>query len=442
MWMPLVRRRKAMPAVSASWVQPPFWAPSEEIAPAYSLPMRGAEQAPVPYEAYARHIALASGPIAAAMFVRQLVFAEARFGFVRFEQGRRQDLFTTAALDVLERPWPGATTADLLVRMEQHVTLAGNAYVARVGDRLVVLRPDRVRLVIGSRSGRGDQALDAEVVAVAYDEGDGRGPTLLLPDDVAHYAPLPDPVARWRGMSWITPVLREVQADQAATRHKLGFFQRGATPGIVVTYDATIGREEFEAFVETFRERFEGSGNAYRTLHLGGGADVKPLTMDFSQLDFARLVGRAETRIAAAAGVHPVILGFSEGLQGSSLNAGNYLQVRRRFVDGTMRPLWRQAAAALERVVDTPDGAHLWYDDRDIGFLRQDVVEEARIRQMDAQTIVQLVREGFDPGSAIDAVINNDMRRLRHTGLLSVQLQPQSGNGVRDGNREPVGRPS
>jgi hypothetical protein len=157
---------------------------------------------------------------------------------------------------------------------------------------------------------------------------------------------------------------------------------------------------------------------------VAGGADPKPLSFDFSQLDFARLAGRAETRIAAAAGVHPVIVGFSEGLQGSSLNAGNYAQVRRRFVDGTLRPLWRAAAEALGRLVDVPAGARLWYDDRDIAFLRQDVAEEARIRQTQAQTIVTLIRDGFEPESAVEAVITGDLRRLRHTGLISAQLRP------------------
>jgi phage portal protein BeeE len=57
--------------------------------------------------------------------------------------------------------------------------------------------------------------------------------------------------------------------------------------------------------------------------------------------------GAGETRIAAAAGVPPVIVGLSEGLQAATYS--NYSQARRRFADGTMRPLWRNAAVARER---------------------------------------------------------------------------------------------
>ena len=63
------------------------------------------------------------------------------------------------------------------------------------------------------------------------------------------------------------------------------------------------------------------------------------------------------TRLAAAAGIPPVVVGFSEGMQGSSLNAGNYSAARRRMADGTMRPLWRNAARSLATLLNVPDRA-------------------------------------------------------------------------------------
>lgn len=413
---------------AGTFVQPPFWSQAESLTTFLRGDGRTFEAGTATdYESIAQQVLMASAPVAACTIVRLSVFSEARFAFVRYENGRRQEPFTTDALALLERPWPGGSTSDLLARMELDLTLAGNAYVARVEQRgepphLRVLRPDKVRILVASR--RSDLELEARVVGYAYMPTGADSVVVLDPDQVAHYRPYPDPVAQWRGMSWLTPVLREVEADQAATRHKLSFFKRGATPGAVITYDPQVSKEEFEAAVQAFREQYEGADKAYRVLHVTQGIDVTPLSFDFSQLDFARLVGRAETRIAAAAGVHPVIVGFSEGLQGSSLNAGNYAQVRRRFIDGTLRPLWRSAAEALEVLVDVPEGARLWFDDRDIAFLREDVAEQARIRQTQATTISVLIRDGFEPASAVDAVVSGDLRRLRHTGLVSVQLQP------------------
>lgn len=132
------------------------------------------------------------------------------------------------------------------------------------------------------------------------------------------------------------------------------------------------------------------------------------------------------TRIAAAAGTHPVIVGLSEGLAGSSLNAGNFKQARRAFADKTMRPLWRIAAASLAKFTSPPPRTRLWYDDRDIPFLRDDQADVAEIQSRQAAAIRQLVDAGYDPDAVIDAVQADDfaLLRRRHSGLFSVQLQP------------------
>jgi hypothetical protein len=148
---------------------------------------------------------------------------------------------------------------------------------------------------------------------------------------------------------------------------------------------------------------------------------------DFKQIDFKQVRGHGETRIAAAAGVPPVIVGLSEGLEAATYS--NYGQARRRFADGTMRPLWGLMADSLAPIVNIPVGRsgepdnRLWYDDRDIPFLQEDVADEADIQETQARTIRTLVDGGFTPESAVSAVVNGDMTMLSHTGLYSVQLQ-------------------
>jgi hypothetical protein len=89
-----------------------------------------------------------------------------------------------------------------------------------------------------------------------------------------------------------------------------------------------------------------------------------------------------------------------------------------------MRPLWRNASGSLASIIDVPDDAELWYDDRDIAFLREDKRDAAEIFQTQASTVANLVREGFTSASAKAAVAAQDVSLLDHTGYLSVQLQP------------------
>jgi hypothetical protein len=269
--------------------------------------------------------------------------------------------------------------------------------------------------------------LDSELLGYIYHPGgrhSGSDPIWLdvKAYRVAHFAPVPDPEAPYRGMSWLGPVLREISADSAATSHKLAFFENGATVNLAVVLDSEVSKEMFEWLEEKFRKGHEGVARAYKTLFMGGGADVKTVGADFRQMDFKSTQGAGETRIAAAAGVPPVIVGLSEGLQAATYS--NYGQARRRFADGTMRPLWRNVAGSLSTLVDVPADARLWYDDRDIPFLQEDQKDQADIQQTHAATIRALVEAGFVPDDVVQAVLSGDLSRLEHTGLFSVQLQP------------------
>jgi hypothetical protein len=162
------------------------------------------------------------------------------------------------------------------------------------------------------------------------------------------------------------------------------------------------------------------------------------------QIDFKVTQGAGETRIAAAAGVPPVIVGLSEGLQGSSLNAGNFASAKRRFGDMTMRPAVARGGGFARAAGHRPCGAELWYDDRDIPALQEDMKDAAEVQQLQAITIRELINAGYEPKSVVDAVNSQDWSRLTHTGLVSVQLQapgstPAPGTAA-DGTDSAAGR--
>jgi hypothetical protein len=395
------------------------------------------------FEGYVEGAYKRDGIVFACILTRQLVFSQARFQWTQFVNGQPGPLFGSPDLAILEQPWANATTADLLARMEVDLSLAGNFYATTADDngnlgrnatgpgrRISHLRPDWITIVIGSRSGD-PRAADAHAVGYLYEPpATGRGvrsePVLLMPDEVCHYRSVTvDPSASWRGMSWLTPVLREVSADRAATTHKLKFFENGASLGTVVSLDKDVGVDAFKEFVSLFKESHRGTDNAYETLFLGGGADVTVVGTDLKQLDFKATQGATETRIAAASGVGAIVAQFSEGMQGSSLNAGNYGAARRRAADILFRSLWDTAAGSLRTLVTPPNAAAvLWPDLRGVSFLQEDESDAADIQAKQAVTIRQLVDAGYDPKSVVAAVGASDWTLLKHTGLFSVQLQP------------------
>lgn len=422
-----------LPRLLKVFTQPPYWsneAFEDLLAPYWSGAGPNQEAIEQNFEGYVHGAMKANGVVFAAIVARMFAFSQARFAWRRYLEGRPSDLFGTPELGLVENPWPGGTTGALLARMEQNASLSGNFYGAVVGPeasrRIRVLRPDFVSILTGSPS---DDPYDVEAEVLGYiykppnTSGKTRDEVVLSPSRVIHYAPIPDPEAQWRGMSWITPVLTEISADKAATRHKLKFFENGAIPGLVLSYDSKLSPAQFKEAVAKFTETHEGLDKAYKTLHVGGGADPKTVGANLQQMDFKVTQGAGENRIAIASRVPAVILGISEGLAGSSLNAGNYGSSRRSFADMTIAPLWTIAASSLQRVLSTPQGAHLWPDTREVPFLREDAKQAAEIQQFEAATIRSLVDGGFTHASVLAALNAGDWNLLQHSGLYSVQLQ-------------------
>lgn len=391
-------------------------------------PGQAAEKAPSDLPGYA--MLFATNPVVwSCMVARQSVFSATRFQWQRINQGRPSEMFGTADLRLLEEPWMGGTTQDLLARVIQDADLAGNSYWTVDGPELVRMRPDWVQIVLERREVHGG-TLGWKRYGYLYQEP-GEDPVFLWPDEVAHFAPTPDPLATYRGMSWLTPVIRESANDNLMSRHKKTFFENAATPNLVVSLSREVTPEAFAKFKAKMDASHRGVENAYKTLYLGGGADVTVVGKDFQQLDFSSVQGAGETRIAAAAGVPPIIVGLSEGLKAATYS--NYGQARRRFADGTIHPLWQNVAGSFARLVAPPGGGsgtvRLWYDARDVPFLREDRKDAAEIQGIQARTIRTLVDAGYLPDTVIAAVEAEDPTLLRHSGLFSVQLQEPGGNG-------------
>src|SRR5690606_11642187 len=98
-----------------------------------------------------------------------------------------------------------------------------------------------------------------------------------------------------------------------------------------------------------------------------------------------------ETRISSLSRVPASLLGISEGLAGSSLNAGNFDSARRVFADTWVSPTLQDYAASLASLVDVPDDAELWPDTSDMPILRDDGKAAAEILQLKQASIVALV---------------------------------------------------
>lgn len=351
------------------------------------------------------------------------LFKQARFAFKRFGAGPKPmaaDLFTSDALRPLDNPAP------LLAWLEVDVATAGNAYVVRDGPKLRRLNPWWCTIVSASNlePDHPDVAWDADPVGLIYAPPTYPGLREVFPwDEVAHYAPIEDPDARWRGMSYLRPVLSEVSNTNAYNRYIAKYWENNATPNMAVVFPPETTKETVEAFRDVFLAKHRGVGTSFRTAFLGGGADLKMIGTNLNDLAASDITGDQFAKICAAAGVPPIVVTIVPGLESASTYA-NYATAMRSFADFTVRPLWLEAVSALGKLVPAPSGTELWYDVSGVSAMQADALDDAEVMSRQAQTMRTLVDGGFDPQSVTSAVTTGDLAKLVHTNLVSVQLIP------------------
>jgi hypothetical protein len=372
----------------------------------------------------------ASPPAFAAQMVRAMVLSQARFRFrpLPSKTSSNRKLFGTGDLAPLEKPWPNGTTGELIAAMEWHAGIAGTSIALRRGTGIKVLRPDFVAAVYGSHLEPEDplHAIDGELLGYVYQQGGlgGHGkPQLLSVADVAAWSPIPDPLNPGQGMSWLTPAIREIQVDDAATDFKARFFVNGATPNLVIKGIPAVTKEQFNDIVTMLEGAHGGAVNAFKTLYLTGQADATVVGSNLKDLDLKQLQGASEARISMLSRVPATVLGAVLGLEGSSLNAGNFGQARRLFADTWVFPQLQDLAGSLASIINVPGGSELWTDTTDMPLLREDAKDAAEIDQVKATAIKTLIDAGCTPEAVIATVAPEWTGSLTHTGLVSVQLQ-------------------
>jgi hypothetical protein len=213
------------------------------------------------------------------------------------------------------------------------------------------------------------------------------------------------------------------------SEHQSKFFEHAATPNLVFVMEPGKTPEQVKEFADLVNAKHAGAGNHYKNMFLGGGTDVKVVGSDLSSLALKDVSGGFETRIAARSRVPAVVLGIREGMGGSALNSGNYAQTRRLWADGWFSPTAQNLCAALEAIMQPAADAELWYDPSEVLFLQEDQKDSAEIMSTNMQAARAGTEAGYKPETVIEAIASGDIKKLVHTGVFSVQLQPPGADG-------------
>jgi Phage portal protein len=366
---------------------------------------------------FAQQANSSSAIVFAAILTRIALFSEA---VMKYQALDDKHLFGNTSLGKIEHPFgPESVTGDLLARAEQDVSLAGNSYTwdPPGEDRLVRLRPDWTTIVSEvvyvDGGDPGHPGWYRRPVGYWHEPPKGvldRGRGFLVPaEECVHWAPTPDPAADFRGMSWLTPVMRDVQGDDGLTQYKIKYLSNSASPNLLIRYAQKLQPGTVDSVRERMHARYGGVDNAFKTLILDQGADVTVIGNSLAQMDFSGVSAVGVERILAAASVPGVLVGL-EPLRGAGRGFQESMQ---KFANLWGRPHWRSFCGAFSQIMDVPAGNRLWYDTSDIAALADGELERGQAALVKAQALLALQQAGYEQMSAVAAVDSMDLTQLK-----------------------------
>jgi HK97 family phage portal protein len=218
--------------------------------------------------------------------------------------------------------------------------LAGNSFWQKVRSRggLVVelwpiYHPHRMTPSV-AKNGR--------LIGWEYQEEGLNGERYLIPkEDIVQYKYF-HPLNPYMGLAPIAAATRAVYRDNQATDFISAFFQNAAVPQGLLKIKHRVQKDEAERVRALWRERYSGKRGWYEVAVLDADTEYQQLGLSQSEMGMPDLTNLNESRICAAFGVPPQLVGALVGLNNSTYS--NYETGRRVFWEDTLSPLYTRLA--------------------------------------------------------------------------------------------------
>jgi HK97 family phage portal protein len=301
-----------------------------------------------------------------------------------------------------QRPNRFQSWSEFQALAEVYLNLSGNCFIVveRKNGQAVgmyQLRPDRVFII--------PQADKKQLIGFWYvPEGlSWLSGVPYLPQDVMHIK-LPNPYDPLDGLGYgispLSPAARSGDVDNKLTTFLQLFFQHGAMPPGVLSYDTPMQEEDVSAAKRRWMEIYGGYENWTDIAVLDQGGKYERIGMNFQEMDVSKLDARNESRIAAPFGVPLTLIEARPEIVQSTYN--NKQSDRVMFWQDTMIPELKWFETEYQYYLQGAPGEFVMFDTSKVPALSMTQTEQVAAFQKGFETGAVLADElrsklGLDP---------------------------------------------
>jgi HK97 family phage portal protein len=250
-------------------------------------------------------------------------------------------------VQLLNRPSPGSTSADLLSQVVVHLNVHGEAFVGKFrSDGEIVqlglldptrmdveLRGQRVVYTISAPTGRSEHGVD-DVLHIKGMSADGL-----------------------RGMSPVTQCRTALGLSSSLQQSAKTFTERGSRPSGILTVPSAAGLDQVQQAADAFNVTHGGVQNMHAVAVLGGDVSFTPIAFS---ADDSQFLQQRELSAREVARIFRVPAWAIDAPTGDSLTYSNVQQQNRAFLDHSLRPWLVRIERAISNDVDLcPGGTYV-----------------------------------------------------------------------------------
>lgn len=282
-------------------------------------------------------------------------------------------------LDLLERPNAHQTGRHLRQALALSYNVSGNAYAQIVRNKL---RGPLELWYIPHFLVRPRWQADGSTWIDYYEVfAQGRWVRVEL-EDMVHIKFSVDPENNRMGLSPLMAAMREVVSDNEGSTYSAGILMNGGAPGVILSPDGDVQilKDDRERLKEDWERRFT-RGRQGQAFVSGSALKVQFPGFTPEQMALDSLRTFPETRIGAAIGIDPMVVGLKSGLEHSTYS--NKAEALRGAWENNILPTLQSMGDALGQALlpeyeQDADGWHIGWDVSRVKALQENDADRSK----------------------------------------------------------------
>ena len=278
------------------------------------------------------------------------------------------------AVQLLDSPSPGSTSADLISQVMVHLNIHGEAFIGKYrSDRSIIqlglLHPERVAVEL-----RGQR--------IVYTLSNNGRQTEHGPEDVLHIKGMSSDGLR--GLSPVAQCRLALSLSSNLQEHARQYFAQGSRPSGILTAPNAANTDALQNVAEHWGTKHGGVQNMHKVAVLAGDVSFTPIAFS---ADDSQFLQQRELSAREVARIFRVPAWSIDAPTGDSLTYSNTLEQNRALVTHSLRPWIVRIKRAISNDSDLCPGSTYVQFDLD-GLLRADAATRSEIytRALDPAT--------------------------------------------------------